>query len=71
MMMLIASCISQLKWQYFQHHSHRLNYFQIFDDASRGLWGSFTLLFDTGVRALIVKALALVSLIIFGVNPSV
>lgn len=40
----IASCISQLKWIHFVGSPHKLRELQLFDDASRGPWGSWTLI---------------------------
>ncbi|KAH8199619.1 hypothetical protein TruAng_006212 [Truncatella angustata] len=71
MVVVITSCISQLKWRYFQTQSHPLSHLQAFDEASRGPWGS--LIFLGGVRtrsALVASGLALVTILALGFEPS-
>lgn len=48
----VAEALGQLKWSWFQGHSKKLWDFEIFDNASRGPWGSFLLLIRTKGRAL-------------------
>lgn len=43
MLVLVPSCISQLKWNQYQTPTP-LYHMQIFDQASRGAWGSFLIL---------------------------
>jgi hypothetical protein len=40
-----TEALGQLKWDWFQQGSKNIVDFEIFDDASRGPWGSFMLLF--------------------------
>ncbi|KAI0198685.1 hypothetical protein F4808DRAFT_472634 [Astrocystis sublimbata] len=68
----IASCISQLKWQYFAEKPRRLNGFQLFDDASRGPWGSVLLIWHLAFRAhvLVAPGLASITVLLLGIDPS-
>lgn len=70
MMVPIASCISQLKWRHFEQRANRLNHLQLLDEASRGPWGSLMLLADARIGAYIARALAVISLISLGFDPS-
>jgi Protein of unknown function (DUF3176) len=45
MMIPIGSCLGQLKWLWYAKDKRTLHDFQIFDQASRGPWGSTMLLF--------------------------
>lgn len=47
LMLSVAACISQMKWLYFKHGTHRLDHLQLFDEASRGPLGALELL--TGI----------------------
>ncbi|KAL3490103.1 hypothetical protein BJX62DRAFT_226069 [Aspergillus germanicus] len=44
----VSQFIGQLKWIHFKDGSHKLSHFEVFDEASRGPWGSILLL--TGVK---------------------
>ncbi|KAH8879089.1 hypothetical protein GQ53DRAFT_672833 [Thozetella sp. PMI_491] len=66
----VASCLSQLKWQHFSARPRRLQELQVFDDASRGLWGSFMFLFGIRSRALLAWSLALITIVSLGVEPT-
>lgn len=70
MMVRIASCISQLKWRHFELRANRLSHLQVLDEASRGPWGSLMLLFDFRMSARIAQALAVISLLSLGFDPS-
>jgi len=70
MMVPVASCISQLKWRHFRLRPARLSQLQLLDDASRGPWGSLMLLLHMKANALATAALALVSLVALGIDPS-
>ena len=72
MMVPIASCIGQLKWRHFTLRPRSLRHLQIFDDASRGPWGSAVLAyrFAFRVRAFVALGLALVSILALGIDPS-
>ncbi|KAI0104250.1 hypothetical protein GGR51DRAFT_572717 [Nemania sp. FL0031] len=68
----IAACISQLKWRHFLLRSRPLDHLQQFDEASRGPWGSatmiYSLLFQT--RSLVVLFLAATTILALGIEPS-
>ncbi|KAM0817860.1 hypothetical protein AB5N19_03667 [Seiridium cardinale] len=71
MVVVITSCISQLKWRYFQTQSHPLSHLQNFDEASRGPWGSLVFLGGAKTRsAVVATALALVTIFSLGFEPS-
>ncbi|KAI0018414.1 hypothetical protein F4780DRAFT_522817 [Xylariomycetidae sp. FL0641] len=70
MMVPIASCLSQLKWDHFHYRSNPLDHLQIYDDASRGPWGALLLIVTGRLRVLTAWALALVTLIALGIEPS-
>ncbi|KAI1105522.1 hypothetical protein F4804DRAFT_341127 [Jackrogersella minutella] len=63
MMLVVASCIGQLKWRHFAVHSRRLVDLQLFDNASRGPWGSAILLWTLcfRVRVLVMFGFALIT----------
>ncbi|KAI1777017.1 hypothetical protein F4818DRAFT_439378 [Hypoxylon cercidicola] len=71
MLIPIASCISQAKWSHFQRRPHALDHLQLYDDASRGPWGSFLLLCSWRLKAVAAWALAIVTLVALGIEPSV
>lgn len=70
MMVPIASCISQLKWRHFELRENRLSDLQLLDEASRGPWGSLMLLYNVHTRAYTAWALAIISLVSLGFDPS-
>lgn len=70
MMVCIVSCLSQLKWHHFSHAPQPLDHLQTLDEASRGPWGAFVLLFKLKRRALVPWALALVTLASLGIEPA-
>ncbi|KAF2875202.1 hypothetical protein BDV95DRAFT_459597, partial [Massariosphaeria phaeospora] len=39
LLFLLAECLGQLKWMYFEKRPRTLNNLEIFDGASRGPWG--------------------------------
>jgi hypothetical protein len=45
LMIPVCSCLGQLKWLWFSRNAQALHDFQLFDQASRGPWGSTLLLF--------------------------
>ncbi|KAI1457436.1 hypothetical protein F4805DRAFT_178983 [Annulohypoxylon moriforme] len=73
MMVAVASCIGQLKWRHFMIRSQRLSDLQLFDDASRGPWGSAMLLWSLctlRVRAIVTFGFALVTIVALGIDTS-
>jgi hypothetical protein len=67
MLVSVASCISQSKWQWFCR-PRKLIYFNILDEASRGPWGSLDLLWKTR-RPSVVGLGALITIFAIGVDP--
>lgn len=70
MMVPIAACISQMKWDHFQYRANPLDHLQLYDDASRGPWGSFILLITGRAKVLSAWAFAIVTLVALGIEPS-
>ncbi|KAI1121392.1 hypothetical protein F5Y10DRAFT_288501 [Nemania abortiva] len=70
MMVPISSCLGQLKWDHFQYHPNPLDHLRFYDDASRGPWGSFVLIASGRLRVVTAWALAIVSLLALGIEPS-
>ncbi|KAI1388617.1 uncharacterized protein F4822DRAFT_251625 [Hypoxylon trugodes] len=70
MLVSVASCISQLKWRHFTLGPRPLDHIQAFDDASRGPWGSLSLLVRGRVRVIPVWSLALITLVALGIEPT-
>ncbi|KAH7396717.1 hypothetical protein DE146DRAFT_614403 [Phaeosphaeria sp. MPI-PUGE-AT-0046c] len=48
----VSEALGQLKWSWFLEHSKQMWDFEIFDNASRGPWGSMLLLIRTKAKAL-------------------
>ncbi|KAI2631811.1 hypothetical protein GGR54DRAFT_581111 [Hypoxylon sp. NC1633] len=71
MMVPVASCLGQAKWSHFQRRSHALDHVQLYDDASRGPWGSFLLLLSGRLKAAAACGLAVVTILGLGIDPSV
>ncbi|KAK4210783.1 hypothetical protein QBC37DRAFT_291761 [Rhypophila decipiens] len=70
MMVTIASCISQLKWRHMQQRAHPLHHLQLFDDASRGPWGSLVMLTRFSLGSVLGWSLAIVTIAALGIEPS-
>ncbi|ROW11080.1 hypothetical protein VMCG_01103 [Cytospora schulzeri] len=70
MFVSIASCLGQLKWRHFSDNPHPLKHVELFEDASRGPWGSLRLLADTSVRSILAWGLGLVTLMSLGMDPA-
>ncbi|TGJ85961.1 hypothetical protein E0Z10_g2825 [Xylaria hypoxylon] len=70
----ITSCMGQLKWRHFSQRPRPLNHLQIFDDASRGPWGSSVmvsrLLFQEHIWAAVATGLAVCNVLALGIDPS-
>ena len=64
----IAECISQLKWTYFES-PRTLSQLQVFDDASRGPWGSLVLLWKTKATALLASLGAFITILLLAFEP--
>ena len=70
-LMVIAGIIGQLKWQHFHKKAHRLSDFDLFDEASRGPWGSSRLLVKMHKTSVIASCAATVTLLALFVDPFV
>lgn len=70
MMVPIAACLSQMKWDHFHNRVNPLDHVQLYDDASRGPWGSFILLVTGRAKVLRAWAFAIVTLAALGIDPS-
>jgi hypothetical protein len=64
----VSEALGQLKWSWFLEHSKQMWDFEIFDNASRGPWGSLLLLIRTKMRALAAVG-ALIMLCSLALDP--
>jgi hypothetical protein len=64
----VSEALGQLKWSWFLEHSKQMWDFEIFDNASRGPWGSLLLLVRTKMRALAAVG-ALIMLCSLALDP--
>lgn len=69
-MVPIAACLSQMKWDHFHDRANSLDHLQLYDDASRGPWGSFILLVTGRAKVISAWAFAIVTLVALGIDPS-
>lgn len=69
-MLVAAACIGQLKWRHFTLLPRPLQHLQLYDDASRGPWGSVKLLCQLRTRAITAYLLAIVTLTGLAIEPS-
>ena len=70
-LMVIAGVIGQLKWQFFYTRANRLSDFDLFDEASRGPWGSSVLLVKMRQKSVIASGAATITLLALFVDPFV
>jgi len=71
MMVAIAGCLNQLKWRHFMTAADSMRSLQLFDDASRGPWGSAMLILKMRRRRVVLAwALALATIVGLGIEPS-
>jgi hypothetical protein len=63
-LLVVTSCISQLKWIYFGQRGHRLMDLQTFDDASRGPLGAVSLILRIRWGATIASFGALLTILL-------
>jgi hypothetical protein len=71
MLMVIGEGLGQLKWNHFENRPRRLMEFELFDTASRGPWGSATLLYHVNIRAWAASAGALLTILALAMDPFV
>jgi hypothetical protein len=67
MLVTVAACISQLKWHWFGQ-TRKMRDFEMFDQASRGPWGSLFLLLRTRSPWLVGLG-AIITVVALGVEP--
>jgi len=64
----VSEALGQLKWSWFQQNSKQMWDFEIFDNASRGPWGSILLLIRTKGKALAALG-AMITLCMMALDP--
>jgi hypothetical protein len=64
----VSEALGQLKWSWFQQNSKQMWDFEIFDNASRGPWGSLLLLVRTKGKALAALG-AMITLCMMALDP--
>jgi hypothetical protein len=65
----VASCLSQLKWIHIVTASRSLNEIQIFDDASRGPWGSLELIWRLHIKTKLATWGAVITILALAMDP--
>jgi hypothetical protein len=68
LMLPVSEALGQLKWSWFQGSSKKMSDFEMFDNASRGPWGSLVLLVRTKGAALAALG-ALVTICTMAMDP--
>lgn len=69
MLYVVAECIGQLRWLYFQGGARPLDELEVFDSASRGALGSMLLVLRLKARALIATWAALTVIVALAMDP--
>ena len=69
LMVPVASCISQLKWIHLVGASRPLREVQVFDDASRGPWGSLELIWRLHIKTKLATWGSLITLLTLAMGP--
>ncbi|KEZ41920.1 hypothetical protein SAPIO_CDS6623 [Scedosporium apiospermum] len=65
----VAECISQFKWLYFRRYARKTIDMQRFDDASRGPWGSFCLLWHSKRRDALAVIGCIITILALAIDP--
>jgi Protein of unknown function (DUF3176) len=70
MMVIVASCVSQLKWSHFRRPND-LSDMQLYDDASRGPWGAFMMLLrpSSWIRDGLAGLSAIITIMALAIEP--
>lgn len=71
MLLVVSSCIAQLKWTHFEQPK-RLSDLQLYDDATRGPWGSFMMLISAipkDAGEIWAGLLAIITILALAVEP--
>lgn len=66
----LGSSISQLKWRHILLQARPLEHLQLFDNASRGPWGSVLMIRHLLLQSKLACALALATILTLGISPS-
>lgn len=66
--LIVSSCLGQRKWLHFEEKASRLRDLEVFDEASRGLWGSIKLIWYMRSRINLAMLGALVTILAFTVD---
>lgn len=69
LMVPVASCISQLKWIHLVGGSRSLQEVQVFEDASRGPWGSLELIWKLHLKSKLATWGALITILTLAMDP--
>ncbi|KAI0445781.1 hypothetical protein F4803DRAFT_547822 [Xylaria telfairii] len=69
LLLSVASCLSQLKWIYFKHSSRPLYHFELFEEASRGPWGSVVLSWVIHIRAKLALFGSIITIATLALEP--
>jgi hypothetical protein len=69
MLMAVGQGLGQLKWQHFERRPRRLLDFDVFENASRGPWGSLCLLYHINWKALAGSAGAIITILALAMDP--
>jgi hypothetical protein len=69
LLMPVASCISQLKWIHIIGASRRLYDIQMFDDASRGPWGSVVLIWNLHIKTKLATWGSFITILTLAMGP--
>lgn len=69
--MLLATMerIAQLKWGFFEQHMHKVAELSYFDQASRGPWGAFLLLYRIHWTAAVASLGAILTILAITADP--
>lgn len=69
MLLVVAEGIGQLKWKYFMADAHPIPELQRFDVASRGPWGSLTLLLHADKKRALASVGAIITIAALAMDP--
>jgi hypothetical protein len=69
MLMAVGQGLGQLKWRHFERRPRRLLDFEVFENASRGPWGSLCLLYQINWKALAGSTGAIITILALAMDP--
>jgi hypothetical protein len=70
LMVPVVTCISQLKWRHYLRGSHPLNHLELYEEASRGPWGSLVMLWLLKCKPVLASLLAIVTVASLAFEPT-